>query len=178
MTKWKIDTAHATAEFKVKHLGIAWVPGTITGISGDISFNTDNLQESNFSAELDLNTISTGLAQRDGHLKSADFFDVEKFPKMTFKSTSVEKKDESNFIIKGNLTIKETTKEVEVMATYHGQTQKPNMDESMSTVAAFTLKSKLDRRDFGLNWNVDLPGGKLLVGNDVEINIELEAIAE
>lgn len=178
MSQWKIDTAHATAQFKVKHMGLAWVPGHVYGITGDIDFDPANISNAKFSANIDLTTLTTGMAQRDGHLKSADFFDVEKYPNMKFESTSVEKTSENHFIVKGNLTIKETTKEIEVNAEYLGETEKQNMDGTTSTVTSFILSAELDRRDFGLNWNIDLPGGKLLVGNEAHITIDVEAIKQ
>lgn len=176
MAKWKIDTAHATAEFKVKHLGISWVRGQIYGITGDIEFEEDNLEDSKFNGEIDVNTITTGQEQRDGHLKSADFFDVENFPTINFESKGVLGANDNQAKVKGDLTIHGVTKEVELEVTYHGEQIKPNMDGSTDTVIAFTLETKVDRRDFDLNWNVDIPGGKVMIGNEVEIVVELEAI--
>lgn len=180
MSKWKIDPNHGTAEFKVQHLGIAWVLGQIYGITGDIEFDPASPETAKFNAEIDLNTLTTGQEQRDGHLKSADFFDVVNHPQMKFESTKFEKVDDKNYKLTGNLTIKDTTKEVEIAAQFLGETDKPAMDgtDNMLHVAAFSLHTKLDRRDFGLTWNVDLPGGKVLVGNEVEIEVEFEAIKE
>lgn len=178
MATWKIDTTHATGTFKVKHLGISWVPGYITGISGDINFDPANPELAKFNAELDLNTLTTGLSMRDGHLKGADFFDVEKFPTMKFVSTSMKKIDEVDYLLEGNLTIKDVSKEVEIKAEFLGETDKQNMDGTISHVAAFALKTQIDRRDWGLTWNVDLPGGAVLVGNEVYIEVDFEAIRD
>jgi polyisoprenoid-binding protein YceI len=180
MSKWQIDTAHATASFKVKHLGLSWVPGQIYGITGNIEFEPGNLAAAKFDAEIDLTTLTTGQPMRDGHLKSADFFDVEKYPKMQFESTSVTKVDDTHFELVGNLTIKSTAKEVKITGEFLGETDKTATDGSgaILRVAAFTLHTSVDRRDFGLNWNIDLPGGKLLVGNEVEITVEVEAIKQ
>lgn len=178
MTNWKIDTAHATATFKVKHLGISWVPGHLTGISGDISFDPENPEASKFTAELDLTTLTTGLEMRDGHLKGADFFDTEKYPKMKFESSSMKKISETDYLLEGNLTIKDVSKQVEIKAEFLGEADKQNMDGTMSHVAAFALKTQIDRRDWGLNWNIDLPGGAVLVGNEVYIEVDFEAIRD
>lgn len=176
MSKWKIDPAHATAQFKAKHLGIAWVPGNMYGISGDINFDPNNPSESTFVAEIDASTLTTGLEQRDMHLKGADFFDVENHPKIKFESSSVESSSENTYIVNGNLTIKGITKEVKLDVKFMGETVKFNQDESTSTIISFSTETEIDRRDFGITWNIDLPGGNLLVGNEVIITVNLEAI--
>lgn len=176
MAKWKIDPAHATAQFKAKHLGIAWVPGNMYGISGEINFDQNNLSEAKFVAEIDASTLTTGLEQRDMHLKGADFFDVENHPKIKFESSNVESSGENSYLVKGNLTIKGISKEVTLEVVFMGETVKFNQDGTSSTVSSFSTETQIDRRDFGITWNIDLPGGNLLVGNEVVIDVNLEAI--
>jgi polyisoprenoid-binding protein YceI len=176
MTKWKIDSTHTTASFKVQHLGIAWILGHVYGVTGDIDFDPANVSQAKFAAAIDLNTLTTGNTMRDSHLKSADFFDIENHPQMVFESSGVQQLSENDYEIKGELAIRGAAKPVVVKAKYLGETDKTTMDGSIVHVAAFSLQTQLDRRDFGLTWNIELPSGKLLVGNEVYINIELEAI--
>lgn len=176
MANWQIDPTHTTGEFKVQHAGVSWIPGYIRGVVGEIEFDPANPTAAKFSAELDLNTLDTGFGPRDGHLKSPDFFDVAKFPKLKYESASVEAIDATHFKVKGKLTIKDTTKDVELEGEFLGESDKPDMEGGMARVSAFTLKTQLDRRDYGLNWNVEIPGGKLLVGNEVFITVDVEAI--
>lgn len=178
MANWKIDTQHATADFRAQHLGIAWVKGIITGITGSIELDPENIEASKFEGTLDATTLNTGQEQRDGHLKSADFLDVENYKEIKFVSKSVEKITETNAKVIGDMTIKDTTKEVELDVTFYGTTEKQNMEGAMETVAAFSILTTIDRYDFGINWNVDLPGGKFLVGKEIKIEVNLEAIKE
>ena len=169
---------HTSAEFKVQHLGFAWVKGTIYGISGEIQFEPGKIAEAAFNGKLDVSTLTTGNEQRDGHLKGADFFDLENYPEIKFSTKSVEETSENSAKVTGDLTIKDTTKEVELDVKFNGTGTKMGNEGETLTVASFSITSKLNRYDFGLTWNVELPGGKLLVGKDVELSIEVEAIQE
>jgi len=176
MSEWKIDSAHATVEFKTRHLGISWVRGIVNGAEGSVNLNIDDLKSLSFEATMDTSSINSGMAMRDGHLKGADFLDVEKFPKSNLKSISVESVQGNMIKVKANLTLKGITKEVISEVTYLGQQTKMNQDGTTNNVIAFSATAEIDRRDFNMLWNVDLPGGKVLIGNEIYLQIDVEAL--
>jgi len=172
-TLWKIDPAHSTADFKVRHMMIANVKGAIKGITGDLTEHATDASLSSIEATLDVSTIHSGEAQRDTHLKSADFLDTEKYPTITFKSTNVEKKDEAEYSVTGDLTIHGVTKPVTLKV--EGPTQ-PSKDPWGNTRIGLEASTKINRKDFGLTYNAVLETGGVLVGEEVHITIELELI--
>lgn len=176
MSQWQIDKDHAAVEFKVQHRGISWVRGIISEAEGIVDFEPSDLSTLKFEANINVATINTGNGMRDGHLKSPDFFDVANFPKSTLKSTSVKEVNGNIAVVQAELTIKNITKEVTAEVTFLGTTEKMNQDGSSSKIAAFSASAKFNREDFGLTWNMDLPGGKFLVGKEVELNIDVEVI--
>lgn len=178
MANWKIDPEHTSATFKVKHLGVAWVRGQVYGADGMVEFDPAKITDTKVNATLSTNTINTGLKTRDGHLLSPDFFDVENYPTISFISTGVEMLGEKTIKMFGDLTIRDKTKSIETKVEFHGTTQKQTSQGDIKDVSAFTLTAEIDRTDFGLVWNMDLPNGKVLVGNEVEIVIETEVIKE
>ena len=173
VTIWKIDPAHSTADFKVRHMMIANVKGAIKGITGDLTENATDASRSSIVANLDVTTIHTGEAQRDTHLKSADFLDTEKYPTITFKSTKVEKKGDAEYSVTGDLTIHGVTKPVTLKVD--GPTQ-PHKDPWGNTRIGLEASTKINRKDFGLTYNAALETGGVLVGEEVHITIELELI--
>ncbi|MCA0456600.1 MAG: YceI family protein [Chloroflexi bacterium] len=174
MALWNIDTTHAQANFAARHMMITTVRGNFNKITGTINFDPANPSAASVEAVIDTTSISsTGNEQRDGHLKSPDFLDIEKFPTITFKSTKVEAAPGATEAkITGDLTIKGVTKSVVLDAEFLGQGQSP----FGTTVAGFNGKTKINREDFGLNWNMALEAGGWLVGKDVTIELDLEAI--
>ena len=170
---WKLDPAHSSAEFKVKHMMISNVKGTFSGLSGTLTENTLDSTLSSVEASVDISTVNTGDAQRDGHLKSADFFDVEKYPTITFKSTNVERKGEDEYRVTGDLTIHGVTKPVTLAV--EGPTA-PGKDPWGNTRIGLSATTKINRKDFGLGWNAALETGGFLVGEDVQITIEAQFI--
>ena len=169
---WNIDPAHSAAEFKVKHMMISNVRGKFSGISGVLNrFDADHTK-STLEVSIDATTINTQDAQRDGHLKSADFLDVEKFPTMTFKSTHIEKKGEG-FANTGDLTIHGVTKPVVLNVE---EVSEPAKDPWGNTRIGLTASTKINRKDFGLVWNSALEAGGVLVGEDVTITLDVEFI--
>ena len=170
-TTWKIDPAHTLIEFSAKHLMITTVKGRITDVEGNIY--TDEKTPGNSSVEVTLKAASldTRTEQRDEHLRSADFLDVEKYPTITFKSTRITG-DKEHFKLTGALTIKDVTREVTLDVEFGGRTSDPWGGERVG----FSASGKIDRRDFGLTWNQVLEKGALLVGNDIKISIEVEAV--
>lgn len=172
-TAWKLDPAHTLVEFSAKHLMISTVKGRISGVEGTIY--TDGNEPANSSVEVSLAaaTLDTRIEQRDQHLRSADFLDVEKFPEIKFRSTDIQG-DEQNFKLTGDLTIRDVTRPITLDVTFEGQTKDPWGGERVG----FSATGKFDRREFGLTWNVLLESGGLTVGNDIKIQIELEAIKQ
>ena len=173
VTTWKIDPAHSSAEFKVKHMMISNVKGSIKGIAGDLQEHATDSSLSMIEATLDVSTLSTGDAQRDGHLKSADFLDAEKFPTIAFKSTSVKKKGPEEYAVTGDLTIHGVTRPVTLEVEGPSAPQKDPWGNTRIGLAATT---KINRKDFDLTWNATLETGGILVGEEVHITIDLELI--
>ena len=170
---WKLDPAHSSAEFKVRHMMISNVKGSFSGLTGDLTEHTVDSSLSFIEAAVPLATVSTGDPQRDGHLKSADFFDIEKFPQMTFKSTRVAKNGNESYSVTGDLTIHGVTKPVTFAV--EGPTA-PGKDPWGNTRIGVSASAKINRKDFGLNWNAALETGGFLVGEDVQITIEAQFI--
>ena len=173
ITTWNIDPAHSAAEFKVRHMMISNVKGTLKGISGALTEHATDASLSSIEATIDVSTINTGEVQRDGHLKSADFFEAEKFPTMTFKSTGVVPKGEGEYAVTGDLTIHGVTKPVTFAV--EGPSA-PGKDPWGNTRIGLTATTKVNRKDFGLNWNAALETGGILVGEDVHITLDVQFI--
>jgi polyisoprenoid-binding protein YceI len=172
-TTWKIDPAHSSADFKVKHMMISHVKGSFAGISGALTEHATDSSLSSVDASIDLTTLNTGDAQRDGHLKSADFFDTEKFPTMTFKSTTVTKKSDDVYSVTGDLSIHGVTKAVTFAV--EGPSA-PGKDPWGNTRIGLSATTKINRKDFGLSWNSALETGGVLVGEDVAITLDIQFI--
>jgi len=172
-TVWKLDPAHTLVEFAAKHLMISTVKGRIAGVEGAIVLDENEPSNSTVEVTLDAKTLDTRIEQRDQHLPSGDFLDVEKFPVIKFKSTDIQG-DEQNFKLTGDLTIRDITRPITLDVTYEGRTKDPWGGERVG----FSATGKLDRRAYGLTWNVVLETGGLTVGNDIKIQLELEAIKQ
>lgn len=171
---WQIDTSHSDIQFSVRHMMISKVRGRFESFSGTVNFDETNPTNTTVNVEVDLNSINTRDEKRDGHLRSADFFDVENHPTMTFVSKKVEQTDEFNGRLIGDLTIRGVTHEITLDVQYSGTAKSP----WGTTSAGFSAKGKLNRKAFGLNWNAALETGGVLVGEDVEIAIELEIVKQ
>ena len=169
---WEIDPTHSQVVFSVKHMMISTVKGHFNVLSGHLHIDEENAANSWVDAQVDATSIDTRDAGRDGHLKSPDFFDAEKYPNITFKSTKVEHVEGDEYKVAGDLTIHGVSKPVVFKAEYAGQ----GKDPWGGTRAGLTVTGKIDRRDFGLTFNQNLETGGVLVGNDVKIEIDLEAI--
>jgi polyisoprenoid-binding protein YceI len=173
LTTWKLDPAHSTAEFKVKHMMISHVKGSFSGVSGSLTLHEPEHTLTRVEASLDVATVNTRDAQRDDHLRSADFFDVEKFPAMTFKSTRVEPMGAGNFTVTGDLTLHGVTRTVSFAV--EGLSE-PAKDPWSNTRVGLSATAKINRKDFGLNWNAALEAGGILVGEEVTIALEVQFI--
>jgi len=171
VTQWKIDANHSEADFAIKHMSISTVHGTFRGISGTITYDPANVVKSGVEASIDVASVDTGVAARDTHLKSPDFFDVAKFPTMTFKSTSV-KKVGDHYDVTGDLTLHGVTKPVVLKLEEPGKSQ-IGMD-GKSVHRGFTATTTINRTDFGLSWNGSLKSGDAMLGNDVRIELDIE----
>lgn len=172
MPSYNIDSAHTAANFTVRHMMVTNVRGGFDKVSGVLNFDLANPANSSVDVTIEAASVNTGVADRDNHLRSADFFDVEKFPSITFKSTKVEANGENRAKVTGDLTIKDVTKSVVLDVEYLGQTGSPFGD----TRAGFEASTSVNREDFGLTWNVALEAGGVLVGKDIKISIDAEAI--
>lgn len=172
MAQWNLDSAHSSADFTVRHMMVTNVRGSFGNLSGTINFDPENLGASSVDATIDISTINTGVADRDNHLRSADFFEVEKYPNITFKSTSVDVTGDDSAKITGDLTIRDVTKSVVLDVEFLGQTPSPFGD----TRAGFEASTKIDREAFGLTWNQALEAGGVLVGKDIKISLDIESV--
>ncbi len=173
MSNWNLDAAHSTAEFKVKHMMISNVRGKFTGISGALTLDEADVTKSSVEATIDATTIDTGDAQRDAHLKSAEFFDADKFPKLTFKSASVKSKGNGELAVSGDLTIHGVTRPV--VFDVEGPTA-PAKDPWGNTRVGLSGTAKINRKDFGLTWNAALETGGILIGEEVTITLDVEFV--
>ena len=172
-TTWNIDPVHSVAEFKVKHMMITNVKGQFTGVSGALSLDENDLTLSHVEATIDAASINTREPQRDTHLKSPDFFDVEKFPTLTFKSTHVSRNADGDLQVAGNLTIHGVTRKVTFEV--EGPTA-PAKDPWGNTRLGLSATTRINRKDFGLTWNAALETGGILVGDEVTITLDVEFI--
>jgi polyisoprenoid-binding protein YceI len=172
-TLWNIDPTHSHAQFKVKHMMISNVKGEFTAVTGSLTFDSENVANSSVQATIDATTINTRDPQRDAHLKSADFFDVEKFSTLTFKSTRVSKKGDGEFTVAGDLTIHGVTRNVTLDVE---DFTAPIKDPWGNTRIGLTATTKIDRKSFGLSWNTVLEAGGLAVGEQVTITLDVEFI--
>ncbi|MEE1886012.1 YceI family protein [Pedobacter flavus] len=171
-TKWVLDPTHSELTFKVKHMMITNVNGAFNNFSIDIE--GEDIFDSKVQVKVDASSINTNNADRDGHLKSADFFDVENFPQITFESTSMEEKDDEEYELKGILTIKGVSKEVKLELEFGGINKDPWGNEK----AGFSMSGKIHRKDWGLNWNAALETGGVLVSDEVKISGEFQFIKQ
>lgn len=168
---WQLDPAHTLVEFAAKHLMITTVKGRFTDVSGTIHMDEANPAASSVDAVINAGSIDTRTDQRDAHLKSADFLEVERYPEITFKSTNVERAGDGQYRVTGNLTIHGVTKQVVLDVHDEGRTKDPWGGER----AGFSATTRIDRRDFGLTWNQVIESGGVVVSNEIRITIEVEA---
>ena len=172
-TIWNIDPAHSVAEFKVKHMMISNVKGQFPKVTGTLTLDESDLTKSRVAAVIEAGSIETRDAQRDTHLKSVDFFDVEKFPTLTFKSTRISLVRDGELAVEGDLTIHGVTRKV--VFSVEGPTP-PAKDPWGNTRVAVSATTKISRKDFGLTWNAALETGGILVGDEVTITLDVQFI--
>jgi polyisoprenoid-binding protein YceI len=172
MTTYQIDPSHSQANFSVKHMMIAKVRGGFEKLSGKFNYNPENLAESNVDVTIDANSINTHETQRDLHLRGADFFDVEKYPSITFKSIRFDKNGE-DLLVLGNLTIHGVTKQTTLELEAPSAEQKDPWGNVKIGVSGHT---KIKRKEFGLTWNAALETGGVLVGDEVSITLDIQFV--
>ncbi len=168
--QWDIDAAHASARFKIRHMTVSNVSGEITGMKGTFKVDDKDTTQMSLEGSLDMNTINTSNKDRDNHLKAADFFDVNKFPKSTFKTKSITKNEGDKVTLVGDLTMHGVTKEV----TVEGELTPALKDPFGKIRRGLSGTTKINRKDFGISWNKILDNGGLALGDTVEVNLEIE----
>jgi polyisoprenoid-binding protein YceI len=172
-TTWKLDPVHSVAEFKLKHMMISNVKGQFTRISGVLTLDESDITNSRVEADIDASSINTRDAQRDAHLKSADFFDVENFPTLSFRSASVKRTGDDELAVTGNLTIHGVSREV--VFKVEGPTA-PGKDPWGNIRVGLSAVTKINRKDFSLTWNAALEAGGILVGDEVSITLDVQFV--
>jgi len=170
---WELDAAHSSVQFAVSHLMVSTVRGTFNKFSGTIELDESDPSKSTVEATIDVASIDTREAKRDEHLKNADFFDVAKYPTITFKSTSVSKTGGGKYRVRGDLTMHGVTKEVSLEAS---GSPKPFQDPFGNTKLGGAVRGRINRKDFGMTWNKSLDSGGVVVGDEVTITIDVELV--
>jgi polyisoprenoid-binding protein YceI len=173
VTTWNIDPVHSVAEFKVRHMMISNVKGNFTGVAGALFLDETDATNSRVEASIDAASITTGDTQRDAHLKNADFFDVENFPKLSFKSTRVVPAGDGELAVAGDLTIHGVTRNVEFRV--EGPTAAAK-DPWGNTRVGLSATTKINRKDFGLTWSATLETGGVLLGDEVTITLDVQFV--
>ena len=172
MTTWKIDPTHSEVKFKVKHLVISTVTGHFNEFSATIDTDKEDFSDAIISFSANVNSVDTKNAQRDGHLKSPDFFDAATHPELTFKSRSVTRKSPSDYVVTGDLTIRGNTREVTLNAIYNGTVK----GFGGIDVTGFEITGKVNRQEYGLTWSTLTEAGGVVVGDEVKLEIFAEFV--
>lgn len=174
MATWTIDPAHSEIGFKIKHLVISTVSGKFTSFEGKLEGDPEDFTQSQISFTADIDSINTGNEQRDGHLKSGDFFDAAKHPKLSFSSTAIVNKNGSDYKLTGDLTIRGTTKPITLNVDFGG------IQNNMygQTVAGFEITGKINRQEYGLTWSAVTEAGGIVVSDDVKLAIDAELVKQ
>lgn len=182
MATWFFEPGHTAAMFRARHMMVTYVRGHFKNVSGSLVFDPENPAQSSAEVTIDAGTIWTGEPQRDAHLRSADFLDVENHPRIIFKGNQVEVAGARDYILRGALTIRGVSREVELNVSYLGQWRTPwwedGVDKGPKVRAGFVAKTRINRHDFGVSWNDVVDKGGVVVSNTIDITIDAEAILE
>jgi polyisoprenoid-binding protein YceI len=170
--KWNIDAAHSGINFSIRHMVVSKVRGRFAKYTGTLDLDEGDVTGSVVDVTIDASSIDTGTPDRDAHLRSADFFDVEKFPVLRYRSKRVERLSADRYRVVGDLTIRDVTREVALDVEHGGRAKDPWGNER----AGFVARASIDRKDFGLQWNQVLEAGGVLVGDRVDIELDVEAV--
>ncbi|HMJ56937.1 MAG TPA: YceI family protein [Polyangiaceae bacterium] len=171
-TNWNIDAAHSGIHFSIRHMVVSKVRGRFAKYTGTIHLDEGDFTRSVVVVMIDAASLDTGVPDRDGHLRGPDFFDVEKFQELRFRSRRIEKVTDAKYRVTGDLTIRDVTREVTLDVEYGGQAKDPRGDER----TGFVARASIDRKDFGLQWNQLLEAGGAIVGDRVDIELDIEAV--
>ena len=171
-SRWENDPAHSSVEFSVRHMMVSTVKGQFVRFSGTILLDESDFQRSHVEAQIDADSVHTGVEDRDAHLRSADFFEVDKFPTISFRSKSIETRDSSKGTIHGDLTIHGVTRPVMLDVEFQGEITDPRGIRRRGFIATTVL----DRKDFGITWNRVLDAGGVLAGDRVKVELNVEAV--
>ena len=174
LKKWSLDPTHSEVTFKIKHLMISNVSGAFTKFDVQVQTSGDDFTDATVVATIDVASINTNNEQRDAHLRNADFFEVENHPNIAFTSTKVEKDDDDTFDLYGDLTIKNITKPVKLSVEYSGIAK----DGWGNIKAGFTVTGKINRKDWGINYNAAVETGGLVLGEELKINAEIQLVKQ
>lgn len=180
--RWTFERGHTAAEFRVRHMMVTWVRGHFKNVQGKLEFDPSAPESAAMQAVIDAAALWSGEPERDAHLKSADFLDVEHHPKITFESERVELMGPNDAKVHGRVTIRGVTKPLTLQVKFLGTWQTPwwenGVDKGPKTRAGFVATGRLNRHDFGVSWNSVLDHGGVVVGDDVELTLDAEAILE
>jgi polyisoprenoid-binding protein YceI len=179
---WTFEPGHTEADFRARHMMVTWVHGLFKDIHGRLYLDWDHPLSATFSGEIDATKLWTGEPERDAHLRSADFFDVENFPKITFDGRLTERTGDIDFKADADLTIRGITRQVTMDVAYLGQWKTPfwieGENKGILTRIGFEAKARINRHDFGVSWQDEIPGGGVVVGNEIEVTLDIEAILD
>ncbi|MBM6618932.1 YceI family protein [Bacillus suaedaesalsae] len=171
VSNWALDASHSSVDFSVRHMMIAQVKGSFNEFSASISADPQDLTTGSIQFNVELASVDTRSEDRDNHLRSADFFEVEKYPTMTFSSTNIEKVDEDEYKVTGDLSLHGVTRQETFTVTYEGTGKDPWGNEKVG----FSAEGKLNRSDYGLTWNAALETGGVLVGDQIKVSLQIQA---
>lgn len=171
-TNWQIDTTHSEVQFKVKHMMISTVTGYFSSFNATVATEGEDFTTAKVDFSADIASISTNNEQRDAHLKSADFFDAENHPQLIFSGSKLQKLDDENYLLHGDLTIRGVSKPVELKVTYGGIA----VDPWGNTRSGFTIDGKINRKEFGLHWSAVTEAGGIVVSDEVRLHVNAEFI--
>ena len=182
MAKWTFEPGHTAAEFRARHMMVTYVRGHFKNVHGALEFNPDNLSSASVEVKIDARGIWTGVPERDDHLRSADFLDAENYPEITFRGNQVEVMGQQDYAVTGDLTIRGVTRQATLNVSYLGQWETPwwedGVDKGPKTRAGFLATTRINRQDFGVSWQDTMDRGGIVVSNEVDIVIDVEAILE
>ena len=182
MAKWTFEPGHTAAEFRARHMMVTYVRGHFKNIHGTLDFDPESPSNSSVKVQIDAREIWTGVKERDDHLRNADFLDVEHHPQITFEGNQVEVKGGHDFAVTGDLTIRGVTRKATLNVRYLGQRETPWWEDGVNkgpkTRAGFVATTQINRQDFGVSWQDIMDRGGIVVGNDIDIALDVEAILE
>jgi polyisoprenoid-binding protein YceI len=178
--KWFFEPGHSAAEFRARHMMVSWVRGSFKNINGNLEFDPENPRNLAVESTIDASTCWSGVQMRDDHLRSADFLNCVQYPQIRFKSTGVALIGQVDYTVTGNLTIRDVTRSVILRVHYLGSWQTPwwedGVDKGPKTRAGFVARTRIDRFDYGVNWQDKLPDGGVVVSPDIDIVLDVEAV--